>query len=75
MLSVPKKSNKTIISSSVTVTTNPVKKNDLCEEYLQTLSEKELQGYHIAKSHLGSSFSLIKSNGFIEWKLKRGILT
>jgi len=43
---------------------------DLCEEYLKSLSEKELQGYHIAKSHLGSSFSLIKSHGFITWKSK-----
>ena len=45
----------------------------LCEEYLRTLSPKQLQGYHIAKSHLGSSFNLIKSNGFIEWKTKRVI--
>jgi hypothetical protein len=43
---------------------------DLCGQYLQSLSEKELQGYHIAKSHLGSSFSLIKSHGFITWKSK-----
>jgi hypothetical protein len=42
-----------------------------CKEYLKSLSEKELKGYHIALSHLGSSFSLVKSNGFLEWKSKR----
>lgn len=40
------------------------------EQYIQSLSEKELKAYHIAKSHLGSSFSLIKSKGFIDWKKK-----
>jgi hypothetical protein len=40
----------------------------LLNEYLKTLSEKELQGYEIAKSHLGDSFDLSKSLGFIQWK-------
>ena len=43
----------------------------LLEQYIQSLSEKELKAYHIAKSHLGSSFSLVKSKGFIDWKKKR----
>lgn len=47
---------------------------NLLEEYLKTLSEKELKGYHIAKTHLGSSFSLEKSNGFIEWKKKCNVI-
>jgi len=38
------------------------------EQYISTLSEKEYQGYLIARSHLGSSFDLEKSLGFIEWK-------
>ena len=38
------------------------------EDYLKSLTEKEYKAYEIAKSHLGSSFHLIKSNGFIEWK-------
>ena len=38
--------------------------------YMETFGSKELQAYHIAKSHLGSTFSLEKSNGFIEWKKK-----
>jgi len=37
-------------------------------EYLDSLDEKEIQAYEIAKSHLGSTFHLMKSNGFIEWK-------
>ena len=42
--------------------------DDLLKEYLNTLTEKERQGYEIAKSHLGMSFDLSKSLGFIEWK-------
>jgi hypothetical protein len=38
------------------------------DKYLKTLNEKELQAYEIAKSHLGNTFHLKKSNGFIDWK-------
>ena len=41
---------------------------DLESEYLSSLSEKERMGYEIAKNHLGSTFHLQKSNGFIAWK-------
>ena len=37
------------------------------EQYLASLSQKEMDTYHIAKTILGSSFSLIKSRGFIQW--------
>ena len=37
--------------------------------YLKSLDEKELKSYKIAKSHLGSSFELKKSIGFIKWKI------
>jgi hypothetical protein len=37
------------------------------EQYIQSLSEKELQAFYIAKAHLGTSFSLEKSLGFIKW--------
>ena len=40
------------------------------DEYLKTLSEREYKGYMIAKEHLGSSFDLEKSIGYIEWKNK-----
>ena len=42
--------------------------NGLKEKYLQTLSEKEKKAYFIAKDHLGMSFQLEKSVGFIKWK-------
>jgi len=42
----------------------------MLEKYVESLSEKELKAYHIAKTHLGTSFSLEKSRGFIEWKKK-----
>ena len=41
------------------------------EVFLKTLDEKELMAYHIAKSHLGSLFSLDKSNAYLEWKAKQ----
>lgn len=39
-------------------------------EYLKSLTEKEYKAYEIAKSHLGTSFDLKKSNGFLEWNKK-----
>lgn len=44
--------------------------NTLCNIYLETLNKKELKAYNIAKSHLGTSFQLEKSNGFLQWKRK-----
>jgi hypothetical protein len=40
----------------------------LLELYLKSLNEKEMKAYLIAKEHLGSSFDLSKSVGFINWK-------
>jgi hypothetical protein len=40
----------------------------LVVNYLKHLNTIERQAYTIGKKHLGSSFNLIKSNGFIEWK-------
>jgi hypothetical protein len=45
----------------------------LVSDYLKTLNEKEKKGYEIAKSHLGMSFQMEKSNGFIEWKKKQSV--
>jgi hypothetical protein len=36
--------------------------------YLKNLDPIERKAYTIGKSHLGSSFNVIKSNGFIDWK-------
>ena len=36
--------------------------------YLIQMNEYQKKAYLIAKDHLGTSFNVIKSNGFIEWK-------
>jgi len=43
---------------------------NLTDLYLESLSVKEKKGYLIAKSHLGMSFELEKSVGFLRWKKK-----
>jgi hypothetical protein len=52
--------------------TESVKKNiterELQDQYLNSLSEKDRKGYEIAKSHLGMSFQLDKSLGYLEFK-------
>jgi len=40
------------------------------EEYLKQMTEREQKAFHIAQAHLGSSFSVEKSNGFNEWLKK-----
>ena len=42
------------------------------ELYLCQLTPIEFKAMDIAKRHLGSSFNIMKSNGFIEWKKKNG---
>jgi len=39
----------------------------LVEQYIATFSEKEMKAYKIAKEHLGMSFQIEKSNGFLKW--------
>jgi hypothetical protein len=38
------------------------------KKYIDSFSSKEKKAYEIAKNHLGSTFNLVKSNGFIKWK-------
>ena len=40
---------------------------DLKQQYIESLSKKEKKAYDIAFQHLGSSFTLEKSVGFLEW--------
>ena len=47
---------------------NEENKDQQQEKYVQSLSEREYKAYLIAKSHLGSSFDLEKSIGYMEWK-------
>jgi len=41
--------------------------DQLKQKYIDTMSPKEKQAYLIAVSHLGMSFQLEKSRGFVEW--------
>lgn len=43
-------------------------KNKIIDLYIQSLNEKDLKAYLIAKSHLGSTFAVEKSVGFLKWK-------
>lgn len=42
----------------------------LTQEYIASFDEKHKIAYEIAKSHLGMSYQVEKSNGFLEWKKK-----
>jgi hypothetical protein len=42
--------------------------NVCVEEYIQQLTPLQVKALNIAKSHLGTSFNIFKSNGYIEWK-------
>ena len=44
---------------------------DLTKEFIASLDEKELIAYNIAKSHLGTLFSLDKSNAYLDWLQNR----
>jgi len=37
-------------------------------KYLKHLNDIERQAYTIGKQHLGTSFNILKSNGYAEWK-------
>jgi transcription initiation factor IIE alpha subunit len=50
---------------------NNKEKEVLEKEFLDSLNDKERMAYHIAKSHLGTMFSLDKCNAFLEWVKER----
>lgn len=51
----------------------PNETKDLLKMYLETLTPKEYAAYEFSKNLLGDTFSLEKSNGFIQWKLKQEV--
>ena len=57
-------------SSEKKVETVKISNEDQSEitNYINSLSKHETQTLEIAKSHLGSSFTIRKSIGFLEWK-------
>jgi len=48
-----------------------IEKQNEVYNYLIQMNEYQKKAYLIAKDHLGTSFNIIKSNGFIEWKKKQ----
>jgi hypothetical protein len=48
--------------------TSTENEENLLQQYLNTLDEKEILAYNIAKEHLGMSFQLEKSIGYLDWK-------
>lgn len=42
--------------------------SEIIDNYVKSLSEKDKKGLEIAKSHLGMSFQLEKSLGYLEYK-------
>jgi len=52
------------VSSSSTIPSISI----LIKEYTETLNAFELQGLAIAKDHLGPSFDMKRSSGFLRWK-------
>lgn len=40
-------------------------------KYLKQLDAIERKAYTIGKVHLGSSFNILKSNGYVNWKKKQ----
>jgi hypothetical protein len=41
-------------------------------QYLSQLGENERKAYSIALGHLGTSFNIVRSTGYIEW-VKNGV--
>ena len=48
-----------------------LEKQNFILEYLNQLDEKEQIAYKIAYEHLGSSFHILRSNGYQEWLNKK----
>ena len=46
----------------------PLEKQTEVYNYLIHMSYSQKKAYLIAQDHLGTSFNILKSNGFIEWK-------
>ena len=50
-------------------------KNSFEKKYIETLSQKEMKSYEIAKDHLGMSFQLDRSVGYLAWLSKQKVTT
>jgi hypothetical protein len=70
------------ITEKMDTNTTPVKKEDLAppfpkvdkvDQYIAQLDDIQRKAYEIAKSHLGTSFNIKRSNGYIEWLKKQPV--
>jgi len=59
--------NKLTIPVSKSVFNYTLEQQQLIYQYLNQLDEHHKQAYLIAKEHLGTSFNILKSNGYKEW--------
>jgi len=41
------------------------------QQYLEQLDELQKKAHYIAKQHLGTSYNISKSNGYIAWMKKQ----
>ena len=55
------------------ITTEETKEQVDIREYLSSFDESEKKAYLLAKDHLGSSFHITRSNGFIEWQKNKNV--
>jgi hypothetical protein len=55
-------------TSQITENIQKTSEQQLMKAYLDSLQEKEKKGYEIARSHLGMSFQLEKSLGYLQYK-------
>ena len=49
----------------------PPEKRQEVMDYLSGMDEQHKRAYEIAVNHLESSFDIVRSNGFLEWKKSR----
>ena len=64
-------SSSTVSSNSVSVSSSSssiCSLSKLIQEYTSTLTPFEQKGLAIAKDHLGPSFDMKRSSGFVRWK-------
>ena len=54
--------------SNTTSSSSTSQLSKLIQEYTSTLTPFEQQGLVIAKDHLGPSFDMKRSSGFVRWK-------
>jgi hypothetical protein len=59
---------KTELSIPPSIFKLPLEKQTEVYNYLIQMTHSQKKAYLIAQDHLGTSFNILKSNGFIEWK-------